>query len=180
MSNITLKQMVPCLQKPGNEILESLTPEKCNLLHHGYGIAGEMIELDLAVKNRDLENFKEEAGDMIFYLEGVFIHIQGMDSLEDIVEGATFTTSLSKSFDYSVESVVDQIKKHVIYNKPLDVTNLYEAVVCSFYQLGCIANTFNLTMKDIIAANKEKLSVRYQGFEYSDKAAQERKDKSNA
>lgn len=70
--------MVAGLAKPGNEILNSLTPEKCHLWHMASCVPGEAGELFDAVKKHviyekeiDRENVIEELGDLEFYLEGV-------------------------------------------------------------------------------------------------------------
>lgn len=70
--------MVDCLVKPGNEILESLTPNKVNVLHMAVGVVGEAGELSEAIKKYvvynkplDRENLIEELGDLEFYLEGL-------------------------------------------------------------------------------------------------------------
>lgn len=71
--------MVETLAKPGLAILESLTPEKCNLWHHMTGVSTEVGELFDAVKkfviyNKefDYENALEELGDIEFYLAGIY------------------------------------------------------------------------------------------------------------
>lgn len=72
------RNMVTSLAKPGDQIQASLTPRKCHLLHMVLGISGEAGELLDAVKKHviygkelDLENVTEEAGDILFYLEGL-------------------------------------------------------------------------------------------------------------
>lgn len=72
-------QMVDGLAKSGVDILESLTPEKCNLWHHMTGVATEVGELFDAVKkfviyNKefDYDNAVEELGDIEFYLTGIY------------------------------------------------------------------------------------------------------------
>lgn len=71
-------QMVERLKKPGNDVLSSLTPDKCDAIHMTLGIAGEAGEIVDAVKkwcmyNKDLdrENVIEELGDIEFYMEGL-------------------------------------------------------------------------------------------------------------
>ena len=61
-------------KKPGEDILKSLTPEKCELLHMAVGLAGEVGEFLDAVKRHvfydkpiDRENAIEELGDIEFY-----------------------------------------------------------------------------------------------------------------
>ena len=80
MSNkkILHTDMVTALVKPGHDILDSLSPAKCNLLHMTIGVSGESGELLDAVKKAviynkplDRENIIEELGDLEFYLEGI-------------------------------------------------------------------------------------------------------------
>lgn len=70
--------MVTGLKKSGSAILESLTPERSDLVHMVMGAAGEVGELTDAIKkhvmyNKDLdrENVIEELGDIEFFLEGI-------------------------------------------------------------------------------------------------------------
>ena len=71
-------KMVTDLKKPGQAILDSLTPEKCDLTHMAIGVSSEGGELEDAVKRHvmynkelDRENVIEELGDIEFYMEGV-------------------------------------------------------------------------------------------------------------
>jgi len=75
---IPYDEFVGKLIKPGEHILESLTPSKANAWHMATGIAGESGELLDAVKkyvvyekDLDLENVIEELGDLEFYMEGI-------------------------------------------------------------------------------------------------------------
>ena len=72
------KAMVAALAKPGQAIVESLTPEAAHLLHMAVGVSGEAGELLDAVKKAaiyckpiDRVNVIEELGDIEFYLEGL-------------------------------------------------------------------------------------------------------------
>jgi NTP pyrophosphatase (non-canonical NTP hydrolase) len=71
-------EMVCDLKKPGHEILASITPSDCDLLHMAVGISGEAGELLDAVKKVaiyrkpvDLANIIEELGDLEFYMQGL-------------------------------------------------------------------------------------------------------------
>lgn len=71
-------EMIAALAKPGEDILASLTPEKCHMWHMASCIPGEGGELFDAVKkfviygkDLDLENAIEEMGDLEFYMEGL-------------------------------------------------------------------------------------------------------------
>lgn len=72
------RNMVKALVKPGHEILADMVQEGAHQLHMVLGISGEAGELLDAVKKHviygkelDLENVTEEAGDILFYLEGL-------------------------------------------------------------------------------------------------------------
>lgn len=55
----------------------------------------------------------------------------------------------------------DAIKKHVIYNQPLDITNLKEELgdKCWYLALACTALDINL--EDVMQHNIDKLRIRY-------------------
>ena len=73
--------------------------------------------------------------------------------------------------------LLDAIKKHVIYNKPLDITNVLEELGdLTFYMEG-LKQQLNLTEKQIITENVIKLSKRYHSLVYNDQHAQDRADK---
>lgn len=72
------KEFVKSKMKSGEDILETLTPEKANIIHMGMGVVGEAGELIDAIKKYtmynkpiDLVNVIEELGDIEFYLEGL-------------------------------------------------------------------------------------------------------------
>lgn len=71
-------QLVKALVKPGEDIINELTPQKAELWHMASCIPGEAGELFDAVKKHviygkelDRENVIEELGDLEFYLEGL-------------------------------------------------------------------------------------------------------------
>lgn len=170
---IKLEEMVACLQKPGEDILQSLTPFKCNLWHHGIGLASEYIEINQALRYMDRENLKEEAGDFIFFAQGVLLACEA-EPVESKLEWLkTFYCPLTEGTD----KAVDLIKKHVIYGKDIDFKELAEVVLKALSGLLVTIKPYDLTMEECIENNKAKLAVRYNGFVYSDQAAKDRKDK---
>lgn len=72
--------------------------------------------------------------------------------------------------------LLDAIKKHVIYNKPLDRANVIEELGDIEFYLQMMRTALGIEHHEIIEANVSKLSKRYpQG--YTDSDAIERKDK---
>ena len=70
--------MVAALLKPGQEVLDSLTPIKCDICHAAVGISGEAGELLDAIKKFifydkliDVINVIEELGDLEFYMQAL-------------------------------------------------------------------------------------------------------------
>lgn len=114
--NITHPELVAKLVKPGQAIIDSLTPDKAHVLHMAVGVSGESGEL------------------------------------------------------------LDAIKKHVMYNKPLDFYNVIEELGDIEFYLEGIRQQLGITREETLAHNIKKLSVRYAAG-YSDQAAQARADK---
>lgn len=112
----TYPEFVASLAKPGDVILSQLTAHDCDLLHMGLALCGEAGEL------------------------------------------------------------ADAIKKPTIYRKPIDLENVKEELGDIEFYLEHIRQLTGITREEVIAANMEKLLKRYEQG-YSDRAAQERKDK---
>lgn len=79
--------------------------------------------------------------------------------------------------------LLDAIKKHVIYRKPLNLRGehgdgclIEELGDLEFYMEG-IRQATGITREETLTANIAKLQKRYDKLKYSDQSAQERKDK---
>jgi len=73
--------------------------------------------------------------------------------------------------------LVDAIKKHTIYGKPLDIENIKEELGDLEFYITGLRMLLSLEPIPIIYQNMEKLSKRYASGTYSDAAAIERADK---
>ena len=78
ITTIRFESMVAALVKSGQDIIDTLTPEKMHTIHMAVGVSGESGELLDAVKkyviyNKELDrvNVIEELGDLEFYMEGL-------------------------------------------------------------------------------------------------------------
>ncbi len=71
----------------------------------------------------------------------------------------------------------DAIKKWAIYNKQIDMENVIEELGDLEFYIEGVRNKLGIQRQDTIKHNYDKLSRRYEGLMYSDKAAQERVDK---
>ena len=73
--------------------------------------------------------------------------------------------------------LLDAIKKHVIYQKPLDVENVKEELGDMLFYMSNLMQSIGLSFEEVLQHNVDKLSVRYSSGSYSNKQAQERADK---
>lgn len=72
--------------------------------------------------------------------------------------------------------LVDGFKKHLIYNKPLDVENLKEEAGDILWYMALLLRTIDTTFEEVMAANIVKLQKRYPE-KYTDADAIARADK---
>ncbi len=135
------KQFVALCKSP-EEILESLTPAKCQLMHMAWGILGEAIENIEAAGAGDIENLVEELGDSEFYAEGfrLWLNENGdFPALNDTAVKMIYTSSqLDPKFEafpvharyiIALGHLGDLAKKFVIYNNPTKS----EAILLAMY-----------------------------------------------
>jgi len=173
--------LVRDLSKPGEDILASLTPAKCELWHHATGIAGEAGELlENAIGAQGLGNYIEELGDLYFYITGykaaagievTYCNIEGLDSwIDNLLGGATDLAVLSAN-------LLDATKKHLIYESPLDLPEVRNTLAAIEYTIYTIAVSLLTTLDEILAYNIEKLSAKRYPQGYSNQAAADRADK---
>lgn len=77
--------------------------------------------------------------------------------------------------------LIDVIKKHVIYNKDLDIEHLIEELGDLEFYLEGVRRCTGITREQCLRHNLEKLShgqnARYASGQYSDQQAQDRADK---
>jgi NTP pyrophosphatase (non-canonical NTP hydrolase) len=73
--------------------------------------------------------------------------------------------------------LVDALKKHIHYKKPLDLENVIEELGDLRFYIQAAMNLFGITEQELLQHNAMKLAKRYKDLTYSDKAAQDRADK---
>lgn len=71
--------------------------------------------------------------------------------------------------------VVDLIKKHVQYNKPLDLDEVREELGDLLWYVALIIYDLDLTFEEIMAKNIDKLDMRFPKM-FSEEAAIQRQD----
>lgn len=73
--------------------------------------------------------------------------------------------------------LLDAIKKHVVYQKALDVENVKEELGDLLFYMSNLMQSVGLSFEEILQHNIDKLSVRYSNGKYSNVQAKERADK---
>ena len=191
--NRNYKGLVTDLKKPSGDIRADLTDVKMDMLHMAIGISTEVAELMTGVINLALseemgepkhvaeahkENIKEELGDILFYVTGLNLAIGRIESL--YCDDVAFEPHDLPECDLSTVGIagelLDILKKHCIYNKPLDLDALITMNRHMDNSLFFVAEKYGWVRRQIIRANIDKLCVRYDGG-YTDHAAQKRADK---
>ena len=172
------REMVRRLVKPGAQILESLNPEKIDLLHMAIGLVGETTEFYQIVNRSPVAGQSrllymiEELGDIEFYLEGLK---QVVPNYQDLKEKGTVAGTVS---DMVIRGgiILDTVKKVVIHNHSEKLPNLITLVGLFDHNLEGTYKTLNLKRSQALLNNRSKLSRRYEQFQYTDEAAQARAD----
>lgn len=72
--------------------------------------------------------------------------------------------------------VAGVIKKHIIYQKPLDKKKLREELGDLRFYIEAVCNLYDLDDQEILQENANKLAARYKELTYSDTAANARAD----
>ena len=72
--------------------------------------------------------------------------------------------------------LIDTIKKHIFYNKPLDVKNIKEEAGDILWYIAIILDQVDSSFDEVMKLNQDKLEARYpSGF--TEQAAKDRADK---
>lgn len=71
----------------------------------------------------------------------------------------------------------DALKKHIIYNKPLDIINLQEELGDKMWYISLACSALGIELADVMQMNVDKLRVRYPSV-FTEELADKRLDKS--
>lgn len=174
-------EMVRALAKPATDIIRELNPETMHNLHMAIGVCGEVGELFESIRDGD-DNILKELGDIEFYFkglqQGINFDIDDDDYKGDDLEGLGLNP-LMEELTINACNILDTIKKQAINLIKIDRRELlilmwdFRAVLNAVYEHEEIGTTPYMAK----CANIQKLHERYENFEYSNEAAQNRVDK---
>lgn len=175
-------EMVSALKKPGQDLLDSWTPEKASAIHMLIGIYDENLEVTEALynmaQNPDSEEAKihviEELGDLAFYLVGL---AQDLELAEQVL--AYPLPELKMQASYHIMELTTMLKRHLMYQKHLEKPEVVVHMRQILSAISQFAGGAGSSLEGVLEANKLKLlGGRYKEGKYSDEQANSRQDKS--
>ena len=153
----------------------------------GLGIAGEASEFAALVReivtdeqygvspsNGQHDDLCEEAGDLLWYMAYLLNHFEmtfeviTASSLEAYqsfpffrIEDESDIMATALELTIAAGAVADFVKKHILHQKPLDLTVLVGRLTIVFGNLTILLNHFDIKLGDALDKNTAKLRVRY-------------------
>lgn len=101
----------------------------------------------------------------------------GADILAEMTSDQMHITHMAIGISGEAGELLDAVKKSSIYQKELDRENVIEELGdLEFYMEG-LRQGLNITREETLEYNKAKLFKRYQNYDYTNEAAQQRADK---
>jgi NTP pyrophosphatase (non-canonical NTP hydrolase) len=100
----------------------------------------------------------------------------GNDILRDLTPSEAHLWHMATGISGEAGEILDCVKKHVVYRKPLDRGNLIEELGDIEFFLEGLRQGTGITREECLIANAKKLAVRY-AEGYTDRAAVIRADK---
>lgn len=135
---------------------------KVTTLHGIIGIQTESTELFEAVNGYihiDIENVKEEIGDLLWYIsavvraENIKIEIQNEESLSIF--------PIVTRIQILAGNLVDIVKKGIFYNKKPDMNFIHEQIKILIHLINKICSYYDWDIEEVMAENIKKLKKRY-------------------
>ncbi|EPQ0109787.1 nucleoside triphosphate pyrophosphohydrolase family protein [Acinetobacter baumannii] len=119
--------------------------------------------------------------DQIIFSEMVTALVKkGQDILNDMTPEQADLLHMGVGVSGESGELLDAIKKHAIYGKPLDRENVIEELGDLEFYMERIRQIIGVSREETIAANMAKLGKRYSKGTYSNWQAQARADKVEA
>lgn len=122
---------------------------------------------------------EQNIDDLLYNFDKMTIALakDGEDILKNLTPEQANLWHMATGIGGEAGEIEDCIKKHVIYQKPLDVENIKEELGDLLFYMSNLMQSVGLSFKEVLQHNIDKLSVRYSSGKYSNAQAQERADK---
>lgn len=150
------------------ESIDNFKVDEPRLLHAALGIQTEITELMMAT---DGVNFKEELGDILWYVAVFCDRFQvRFEDLTPLADMETVEDDPFKAAFYFAGELIDQMKRMCFYGQEMSESYLGICVASVVACVEVFAADLNLTMDEIKEANIAKLRRRF-GEKFSEAAA---------
>lgn len=143
---------------------------KISTMHGIIGIQTEVSELVLCVRNTlhgyetlDEVNFKEELGDILWYLSAIG-RAEGWDSFEYGIQPLVYHNKWEKvltDLQIVAGNLVDCVKKSLFYGININVLAVRNNSVAIYHYVNNLCSIFDWDIEELMAQNISKLKKRY-------------------
>lgn len=101
----------------------------------------------------------------------------GIDIKSELTNEQAALWHMATGISGEAGELLDAIKKHTIYQKPLDIENIVEELGDLEFFMEGLRQLLSIPRTLTIAKNISKLSIRYESLGYTNRAAIDRLDK---
>ncbi len=129
------------------------------------------------IRSKNIENSDSEESRINYRGFVASLTKKGEKVIEDMTPGSAELLHAGVGISGEAGEILDCIKKHVIYNKELDVENIIEELGDLEFFMEMVRQNVGISREETIQENIKKLKFRYPKGKYSNSQAQERKDK---
>lgn len=158
------------------EYIEATTEEYDRIIEDG-GI--DTDEFDISIVPLAQQNAEQNLESLLTDFNKMTLALakDGEDILKNLTPEQANMWHMATGIGGEAGEIEDCIKKHVIYQKPLDVENVKEELGDLLFYMSNLMQSVGLSFEEVLQHNVDKLSVRYASGKYSNQQAQERADK---
>jgi hypothetical protein len=154
-------------------VSEAVEANQCCTLHADGRISAKMKGPDGLIR---------ELGDCAFYLQGILCEIGFPDVSSFFAKRescATYSHNelIPRALIASANDVAEVIYRHVFYNEPLDIAKLEKSIEGYVDVQIDLCGLFEITLRDVLDSNIDKLLVRFGKLQFTNEAATARVDK---
>lgn len=146
-------------QERASRTLSKLPYQAADGAHMALGIATEIGELKKARNNKDLQNIREEHGDINWYIANE-CNIYGI-SFKDLYETAKEYRDAKVSLTFKLDEFLDVHKRELAYGKKIEDHDMFDEMLPLVMFLMDICEWHGFSYEDALKINIEKLYVRY-------------------
>ena len=158
------------------EYIKASTEEYDRIIEDG-GV--DTDEFDISIVPLAQHNAEQNLEDLLTDFNKMTLALakDGADIKRELTPEQASLLHMGCGVSTEANELLDAIKKHTIYQKPLDVENVKEELGDLLFYMSNLMQSVGLSFEEVLQHNVDKLSIRYASGKYSNQQAQERADK---